>query len=215
MRTLNHCGLRSRCVQSSCVCSVLEFYKVSLELFAPSSKLSVWKLRPHLLILQGYTFFQSAPQSDGCTSKRAHQDQIYRPALNQKKWDLDLETSLTQPVDVSQLPSETAVVCTERAHSLGSETREASLFKLDLTGWNTCSQDPNLELVAFCYITCSWRELFIFFCWSFHFLTVLPRIWFWYLHLKINSNPIIWHVSPWKWKWSRSVVSDSLRPRGL
>ena len=39
-------------------------------------------------------------------------------------------------------------------------TREASLFKLDLSGWNTCSQDPNFELVAFCYITCSWRELF-------------------------------------------------------
>ena len=33
-----------------------------------------------------------------------------------------------QPVDISQLPSEVAVVCTERAHSLGSETQEKQAF---------------------------------------------------------------------------------------
>ena len=104
-----------------------------------------------------------------------------------------------QLVGISQLPSEVAVSLHWRS-SLSRlwNTREASLFKLDLSGWTTCSRDPNLELVAFCYITCPWRELFIFFCWSFHFLTVLPRIWLWYLYLKINSNPIIWHVSPYR-----------------
>lgn len=104
-----------------------------------------------------------------------------------------------QLVGISQLPSEVAVSLHWKS-SLSRlwNTREASLFKLDLSGWTTCSRDPNLELVAFCYVTCPWRELFIFFCWSFHFLTVLPRIWLWYLYLKINSNPIIWHVSPYR-----------------
>lgn len=163
-------------MQSSHVCSVLEFHKVSLALFAPSSELSVWKLRLHLLILQGYSFFQSAPQSDGCTSKRAHQDQIYRPALYQKKWDLDLETSLMQQLDISQLPSEVAVSLHWKS-SLSRlwNTREASLFKLDLSGWNTCSQDPNLEHVAFCYITCSWRKPFIFFRSKLSFLGCLTK----------------------------------------
>lgn len=104
-----------------------------------------------------------------------------------------------QLVGIRQLPSEVAVsLHWKSSFSRLWKTREASLFKLDLSGWTTCSRDPNLELVAFCYITHPWRELFIFFCWSFHFLTVLPRIWLWYLHLKINSDPIIWHVSPYR-----------------
>lgn len=53
-------------------------------LLPPSS--SVWKLRLHLLILQGYSFFQSAPQSDGCTSKSTPRpDPIAQPSTRKNE----------------------------------------------------------------------------------------------------------------------------------
>lgn len=87
---------------------------------------------------RGIAFLQRALQSNGCSSKTARQDQICCLVLSQKKWDLDLETALTQPVGSSHLPSEVAV-CIERAHSRLWKMREASLSESDPSGLTTCS----------------------------------------------------------------------------
>lgn len=65
------------------------------------------------------------------------------------------------------------LVCTERAHSLGSETRE----KLAFSSWTLVDgihvlKILTLNMLPFSHITCcSWKP-FIFFIRSFHFLAV-------------------------------------------
>ena len=52
-------------------------------------------------------------------------------------------------------------------------------------------------------------------------LTPLCCVLSWWKELRISLEPVILFMRvlsswlKWKWKWSRSVVSDSLRPRGL